>query len=329
MATIEKTSANNWRITKMYKGKRYRLNVEHKPTKTEAERLIWALIEAAPKEITKQSFEKLANDYIDKKSITLSPASIRSYAGVLRRIPANIKKQSIKVLSEDDIQTFINQYSIDHKYNSSRSIIVFINTILVYAGASKMNIKIPNQEESEFYVPEDSDIDRILDHVRGTRWEMIIRLGIYGIRRGEICALNKSDLSEDNILTVNKSKVQGKDKKWYIKVPKTKRSIRKFKIADDLAEIIRNNETEHLVELNPGGITRQLRRFQKRLGIELFAFHKLRHYFAATAREVMGDAYVEKMGGWAPGSNIMKKVYDYAKAEKEKQAQEAFIKRIS
>ena len=192
-----------------------------------------------------------------------------------------------------------------------------------------MNIKIPKQEESEFYVPEDSDIDRILDHVRGTKWEMIIKLGIYGIRRGEICALKKSDLSEDNILTVNKSKVQGKDKKWYIKVPKTKRSIRKFKIADDLAEMIRNNETEHLVELNPGGITRQLRRFQKRLGIEPFAFHKLRHYFAATAREVMGDAYVEKMGGWAPGSNIMKKVYDYAKAEKEKQAQEAFIKRIS
>ena len=38
--------------------------------------------------------------------------------------------------------------------------------------------------------------------------------------------------------------------------------------------------------------------------------------------------YVEKMGGWRPGSDIMKKVYDYTKRKQEKESQEAFARKM-
>jgi hypothetical protein len=54
----------------------------------------------------------------------------------------------------------------------------------------------------------------------------------------------------------------------------------------------------------------------------------MRHYFASTAREIMPDSYVEKLGGWKPGSNIMKKVYDYQKDKQSQQAQDALNERF-
>ena len=42
----------------------------------------------------------------------------------------------------------------------------------------------------------------------------------------------------------------------------------------------------------------------------------------------MPDGYVEKLGGWKPGSDIMKKVYDYTKKKQEKEAAEALLKRL-
>ena len=39
-------------------------------------------------------------------------------------------------------------------------------------------------------------------------------------------------------------------------------------------------------------------------------FHDLRHFFASYLHlKGVPDAYIEKYGGWKPGSNVMKKVY--------------------
>ena len=72
-----------------------------------------------------------------------------------------------------------------------------------------------------------------------------------------------------------------------------------------------------------------LTRLQKRLGLPHFSLHKFRHFFASTAREIMSDDYVEKLGGWRPGSPIMKKVYSYAKKKQEAVANEAYISKLS
>ena len=51
-----------------------------------------------------------------------------------------------------------------------------------------------------------------MDEVRDTRYYIPYRLAVYGLRRGEIRAITALDISDANILTVNKDKVYNGEK---------------------------------------------------------------------------------------------------------------------
>ncbi len=329
MATIEKTGPSTWRISKYYQGRRYRLSVSRKPTKSEAERLIWSIIEKEPEQGAYQSFETAARKYMDSKSSVLSPSTINAYGSILKNMPQKLKNKPVMSVTREDIQISINDYSKSHSAKSVRNLSGFISTVMKSVRPSfSTAVTLPQKDKTDFYVPEDEDVKRILEYAKGSRYEISLWLATFGLRRGEICALLTSDLSEDNILTVNKSKVLNADRTWTIKQTKTVESNRKIKIADYVAELIRKLPEGEVYSHSPGQINEYLQAAQKKLGIEKFSLHKLRHFFAATARELMGDAYVEKMGGWKPGSEIMKKVYDYTKEKQAKEAQEAFAQKM-
>ena len=55
-------------------------------------------------------------------------------------------------------------------------------------------------------------IKAVLDEVRDTRYYIPYRLAVYGLRRGEICAITALDISDANILTIDKDKVYNGEK---------------------------------------------------------------------------------------------------------------------
>ena len=324
MATIEKISAHHYRITKMYKGKRYHMNLSRKPSKAEAERLIWQLIETAPEVGHYQSFETAANTYMDSKSNILSPSSLRGYKSMLRNISDDFKHRPISMITQLDVQNLINNYAANHSAKSTRNLNGFIGSVIrSVTPTANFRITLPQKDHRDFYVPEDSDIDAILNYCAGTKYEIALWLATYGLRRGEICAFTTADIDEDNIITVNKSLVEDDDGNWHVKVTKTIDSTRKIKVSDYVADLIRDLPDGKVYNGSPGQINEYLQATQSKLGIEKFNLHLMRHYFASSAREVMPDSYVEKLGGWKPGSKIMKSVYDY---QKEKQTKEAYRK---
>ena len=323
MATIEKISAHNYRITKMYKGKRYHMSLTRKPSKAEAERLIWQLIEATPEVGHYQSFETAANTYMESKSNILSPSSLRGYKSMLRNIPDDFKHKPISMIGQLDIQNLINDYAGTHSAKSTRNLNGFIGSVIrSIAPSSNFRITLPQKDHRDFYVPEDDDIDAILNYCAGTKYEIALWLATYGLRRGEICAFTSSDIDKDNIITVNKALVEDDDGNWHIKVTKTTDSTRKLQVSDYVADLIRACDGK-IFDGYPNSIIRYLNRAQDALGIDRFSLHTMRHYFASSAREILPDGYVEKLGGWKPGSKIMKSVYDY---QKEKQTKEAYRK---
>jgi integrase len=323
MATIEKISQHNYRISKMYKGKRYHMNLTRKPSKAEAERLIWQLIETAPEVGHYQSFETAANTYMDSKSNILSPSSLRGYKSMLRNIPDDFKHKPISMIGQLDIQNLINDYAGTHSAKSTRNLNGFIGSVIrSVTPTANFRITLPQKDHRDFYVPEDSDIDAILDYCVGTKYEIALWLATYGLRRGEICAFTSSDIDKDNIITVNKSLVEDDNGNWHVKVTKTTDSTRQLQVSDYVADLIRACDGK-VFDGYPNSIIRYLNRAQDALGIDRFSLHTMRHYFASSAREILPDGYVEKLGGWKPGSKIMKSVYDY---QKEKQTKEAYRK---
>lgn len=330
MATIEKISQHNYRITKMYKGKRYHMNLSRKPSKSEAERLIWQIIEAAPEVGHYQSFETAANVYMDSKSNILSPSSLRGYKSMLRNISDEFKHKPISMIGQLDIQNLINDYAGTHSAKSTRNLNGFIGSVIrSVAPSSNFKITLPQKEHRDFYVPEDDDIDAILNYCAGTKYEIALWLATYGLRRGEICAFTTSDIDKDNIITVNKALVEDDNGNWHIKTTKTTESTRRLKVSDYVASLIRDLPDGNVYDGYPNSIIRYLNRVQDALGIDRFPLHIMRHYFASSAREVMPDSYVEKLGGWKAGSKIMKSVYDYRKEKQTREAYDSLNKKLS
>ena len=329
MATIEKLNSGNYRISKMYKGKRYRMILERRPSKSEADRLLWSIIEENPEKGPYQEFQTAAENYIKSKDAVLSPSTINNYYSIIRNMPESFKICPISAISQQDIQICVNEYAKHHSAKSVRNMNGFISSVMKSVKPNfSSNVTLPQKEPKDFYVPEDSDIKKILDYSAGTRYEVPLWLATYGLRRSEIGALLTSDLSEDNIITVNKAKVLDKNRQWVIKTTKTVQSIRKFKILDEVADLIRVLPDGPIYSGSLGQLNEYLQATQKKLGIPKFNLHLMRHYFASTAREIMPDSYVEKLGGWKPGSEIMKKVYDYQKDKQSQQAQDALNERF-
>ena len=78
--TIERLKSGNYRITQMYKGKRYRFTIDHKPTQKEATLILAEKMQNATEGgVSSLSISKCIDDYIETKSNVLSPATIRAY----------------------------------------------------------------------------------------------------------------------------------------------------------------------------------------------------------------------------------------------------------
>lgn len=327
MSTIRKRGSS-YRIEKMYKGERYNITIDHKPTKAEAEKIIHEVIINSNGITVPGSFEEHAKEYMESKSSVLSPSTIRGYSVILRNLPQNFKNKPLKAITQQDIQILINDLSRSLSPKTVRNINGFISTVIRYVQPSFVSTAtLPQKKVEEFYVPEKEDVKRILEYVKGTRYEIPFWLAAFGLRRSETCALLRSDL-KDNTITVNKALVVDDDGNWIVKTTKTTSSTREVIVSDYVADLIRALPEGRIYTGNPGTLNEKLQAVQKKLGIPKFRLHLMRHFFASTARETMGDAYVEEAGGWKHGSQVMKKVYDYAQKHEAEKAKKDFAKRL-
>lgn len=328
--TIEK-HGNKWRIKEMVDGVTYRLSVNEKPSKRDAQRMINELIESQDVPVKNiKNFESAANMYIDSKSNILSASTIRGYKTILRSLPDSFKHTKISSITPLDVQEIINIISADHTPKTVRNYHGFISAVLGdYRPNMHLSTILPQKIENEQYTPTEDDINHILDIVSGTRYEIPYRLGCYGLRRSEICALTAADLDDDNKLHINKAKVQQDGGKWIIKqTTKTTKSRREIKIDSALANMIREQEG-YLFDGYPNRLNDHLKEIQKRLNLPRFRFHDLRAYFASKAHAMgIPDVYIMEMGGWK-SDNVMKRTYRRSMKDKTLEMNEKYTEIFS
>lgn len=316
MKSKKKTDTNlvqlpsgSWRVQKMYEGKYIRFTVKEKPSKRELDAMIQERANGLKDTGKYLSFENAYNNYVKAKSNILSPSTLRGYDSLFRNIPEQIKKTSIYNFDSDYIQKFVNDYSLEHSAKSVKNMYGLIAIVLKYSRKEiYLKVTLPKKEKIKAYTPSNDDIKRILEESKGSEYEIPLRLASYGLRKGEIVALDISDLSEENRLSITKDLVQDKSNKWILKpTPKTEASNRSIFIDEYTAELIRTKGC--IYKGFPNNINRALGRYQNKLGIPHFNLHKMRHYFASISHEMgISDADIMKMGGWET-DEIMKTVY--------------------
>ncbi len=313
--TIERLPSGSYRIKKQIDGKRYSMTLSYKPSKKEAEQLISEKISG--KDVIRKTFEACAREYISGKSHTLSPSTIRSYESILRMLPEKILEAPIGSISAWDVQVFIDSLTAEGKSPKTvRNYHGFLSAVLsTFVPDLNLSTLLPQKSAESDYMPSDEDVKRIVSALKGTEYEIPIRLACYGLRRSEICALTMADL-DGNLLSINKAKVLGTDRKWYIKQTKTTAGTRTIYIDDDLRDLIRE---KGMYNGYPNRIYWNLRKTQDALGIPRFPLHYLRHYYASFAHSLgIDDATIMESGGWK-SDFVMKKVYRHAQNVEEKQ----------
>lgn len=320
---IEQTSPYRYRVVKMYKGKRYRVTFDHKPTQKEALQALAEAMDSTSDDMKPSSlvtFDDYAKDYIQSKKNVLSPSTIAGYEGILRNLPEGFKKLRMFDIDTHDIQLCMNKYAAPyHPWVSSkmdrrdetktvtrspktvRNAHGFISAVMgEYRPKLNCKSRLPQKKKNDFYIPSDEDIKKVLNEFKGTIYEYPFKLACFGLRRSELIAVTDKSIKKVDgkyLLSIKNAIVRNSDKKWVKKTTKSTASTREIKIPDDIAEYILKNGK--VISGHPDKLYKNMDRTQKKLGLEHFSVHKLRHYFCSKLFSLGYDIKtVQAMGGW-------------------------------
>lgn len=158
--------------------------------------------------------------------------------------------------------------------------------------------KLPPKRGREMQVLSPQELQRFLMQAQAEGYFELFLLDLStGLRRGELLALQWSDLDLDTgTLSVTKQ-VYEVDGKLQLSVPKTKASIRKLVLPPAVVEVFRAYQKTASsrwlfpspknpdLPLTPGSVLRRLQIILERAGCKKIRFHDLRHTFATMALE--------------------------------------------
>ncbi len=326
MATAKKLPSGSWRIRVFdYKDddgvKHYKSFTNRDPSpkgkrEVEKEAAAWA----ADRERAKSSSMTLGqamDAYIDSRSATLSPNTVREYKAMRKRDLQNLMDIPIDNITQEMVQAEINREAQAHSPKSVRNMHGLLTAVLrTYRPAFALRTSLPKKIRPNIYVPTDGDIRRIIDTSRGTPMEIPILLAAFGpMRRGEICALD-SDHVNGNVVHVEYSLARNDKGEYVLKPPKSYAGDRYIEYPDFVAEKLQGTSGK-IVDMLPLQIDRGFKRVLKQAGVPDFRFHDLRHYSASILHAIgIPDAYIMKRGGWSD-DNVLKNVYRHTMADKD------------
>lgn len=312
-----------YRVRKQIDGKKYTLTFEHQPTQKEIRQALEDIAKNNACPIV-ETFDVCAQEYIKAKSAILSPSTIKAYDSYRRNMPVWFSTLPIGKIDALQVQKVINEYAEKKTPKYTRNVHGFISAVLgMFNPSLIINTTLPQKRPNDDYKPTDDDIKRILAEAKDTMFEVPLWLACFGVRRSEQICLTESDL-DGNILTINKSMVQDKNKQWVTKITKTSASVRKIPLTDNVVNLIHE---KGFYNGHPNSITCWLYKTEKRLGIPRFPLHDFRHYFAAKMSTLTDEATVLKIGGWN-SPYVMKSVYRYAMQESVNEAEKDMQKMI-
>ena len=320
----EELPSGSYRVRKTYKGKTYTKIFDHNPTEKEKFNAFAEKMEDDA--AIKGTFEKYAKEYIANRIGVVSPATIRTYNVKLKQISEPFMKQNLYDITSETVQREISLFAKSHAPKTAKTLYGFISSVLTaYRPNLRLRIKLPQSVIKQEYEPSHDDIKRILEAVKGTEYSIPFQLGVFGCRRGEICALDISDLN-GNELRIHRSKVY-LDGEWIVKeTPKTDASNRTLYLPDSLVDEI--NEKGYIFKGYPAALYKAIQATQKKLGIERFKFHALRSYFASYAHAMgIPDADILAIGGWETDA-VMKRIYRKSLEESKQQSMTKFSNAI-
>lgn len=316
---VDQLPSGKYRIRKMINGKRQSLLFDAPPTQKDVLLATNELLNEVPGATLKGTFLDYAEKYIKAKENILSASTIRGYRATLKGIPGHFTSLPLKDITQYTLTALVNDMvrSVSPKTVYNRHGLI-VSVLHEFRPDFVIRTKLPRKVQKDIYTPGDEEVSILFAYLEDSptlkKYWIPLYLASLGLRRSEIGALTITDLSENNILTINKAKVLGSDNKWVIQnFTKTERSNRKIPLPKELADRIRQQGFIYQGDLN--NIFCIMTAAQKKLDLPHFGVHRLRSYFASKAHALgLHDSIILKLGGWK-SDHIMKGIYRKALQE--------------
>lgn len=333
MAKAKKLASGSWRCL-VYDytdaaGKRhYRSFTSTDPTQkgrreAEAMAAAWAL-EKEERARCPMTYGEALDRYIEERSVTLSPSTIREYKRSRRVDFQMLMGVPLDEITQELVQRAVNEERRTHSSKSVRNMHGLLSGVLrAYRPDFALNTTLPQKERPDLYIPSDDDIKEILWYVGkfDREMELPVLLAAFGpMRRSEICALESEDV-KGNVVHVRRALVLNDRKEWVAKTTKSYAGDRFIDFPDFVAEKL-HQRTGRITNLNPTIITHRFRKILRKTGVKHFRFHDLRHYSASIQHAIgIPDAYIMQRGGWGSDA-VLKNVYRHVLQDKEREMTE-------
>ena len=335
MANAKKLPSGNWRV-RVYIGKGKDGKDKYKSftasTKKQAEYLAAEYLahNSAKSSIEDRTLADAYKRYIEIKSNTLSPTTVREYMHSANRDFQELMPLKLSRITQETVQSAVNVMSATHSPKSVRNAHGLLSAVLrMFAPDIHLNTRLPQSTKAEIYVPTEDNIEKLIQSIDGTEMLKAVLLAAFGsLRRSEVCALTMDDIHGD-IVTVNKAMVWAKSREWVLKPPKSKAGYREITMPQFVIEkLIPADGQNRIVNLVPTTVTNFFRRDLKRAGLPHFRFHDLRHY-QASILHAMGvpDKYIMERGGWKTDSTL-KNIYQHTMSDKRREIEHEIIRKF-
>lgn len=251
--------------------------------------------------------------YISIKAAVLSPATVRGYESVRDNALGRIRDRAAGELTRADLQAWVSELAQRYSPKTVRNAYGLVSSALAFYGVTVPGgTTLPQMPRKDVYCPGDAEIAALIAEVRHSGDLDLLR-AIYlaafvPARRSEICALTRDDVRGDTV-TISKAMVMPPGGGWVVKPPKVKDSHRTVVLPAFVIDELQK-APDRLVNYNPNRLSAAWRRALADMNIKPFRLHDLRSYGASIMMyQGISQKTIEQRGGWAPGSPVLRRIY--------------------
>lgn len=275
--------------------------------KCEAKASAWAALKEQRNDSGSLTLEQAVTSYIASKENVLSESTIIGYKKIQKNYMTSISGIHLDSFNKTRVQQWVNEISAKASVKTVKNAYGLFSATMSMFMDIHFKVQFPQKKHSEIFIPSDNDVMNLIAHAEGDFKIALYLAAFAGLRRGEICALERSDI-HDGYITINKSMGIKQDRTWEIKVPKTESSNRNVNIPNFLIDIL-SKKAGRIVDMTPDHVTDRFCVLRDKLGMKNFRFHDLRHYYASVNHALgVPDQYIMEMGGWKT-DRTMKAIY--------------------
>ena len=263
--------------------------------------------------------------YIDDRSATLSPSTLRGYTQIRQN---RFRAQMDKPIDAVDWQQAINREAALVSAKTLKNSWGLVRTVLKANGIEPKAVSLPQVIRNERPWLDYGQIIRFVAAARDKPGELAALLALHSLRRSELCALTMADVDLDSgTLAVSGAAVYNADNDLTIKATNKNVTSRRAVpiMIPRLKELLEDHKQDAsdtpLVSVLPSSAYRQINRICQSAGLPDVGIHGLRHSFASLAYHLgMSEREVMELGGWSDAQTIHKIYLHLAQADRLKSA---------